>query len=367
MGMSGKRRGRNKRCKRRQDYERLECRRLLATVAIQNGDWHNPSTWNAGVPHSNLRAIVPQNISVDLDGTQHFAEELVIQGELNVPESPGIEKRLSTDWIHVNSGGVFQIGTDSNRYDANNFVIQLTGLDPNQSFNVEGVPNAITDNNGFLMVASGGELQFFGDKKTSFTKLAATAEPNSNQIFVESKIDRNFDGTINHLDPEINWQVGDQIVIASSSQNYEDEEVRLITGINDPGIGVIELVLDSPLNNRHYGQIESYSNDHRTYEIDMRAEVAVLNRSIRIEGTADQDTDNSFGDRARINSGVSEGFGGHTMIMASAGQVTIDNVQFDLMGQTGRLGRYPVHWHLAGDRTGDVREGQVSPTPTTGV
>ena len=45
------------------------------------------------------------------------------------------------------------------------------------------------------------------------------------------------------------------------------------------------------------------------------------------------------------------------MIMASAGQVTIDNVQFDRMGQTSRLGRYPIHWHLGGDRSGDILRG----------
>lgn len=98
-------------------------------------------------------------------------------------------------------------------------------------------------------------------------------------------------------------------------------------------------------------------NPQRTWDIDMRAEVAVLNRLIRIQGDENADTDNLFGDRAKWNNATSDGVGGHVMIMGSAGRVTFDSVQFDKMGQTGRLGRYPVHWHIGGNRSGDVMRG----------
>ena len=330
---------------------------LPTTVSIQGGAWNDAATWSNGIPDSNLRAIVSNGMTVLLDGADHEAGELVIQGTLLVLESPGVDKSLTSKWIHVNSGGIFQAGSAVNRYDANQFVVTLTGDDPNEVFIVEGVANPISNNNGFLMAAGGGRFQFFGEEKLSFTKLAATAEIGTNFIIVEKQIDRNFDGQITGADGTISWKTGDEIVIASSSQDYADEEVRNITSIADPGDGTLVMTLNQPVLRRHYGVIETYQNSDRQYDIDMRAEVAVLNRSIKIQGEAHHDTDNVFGDRVRFNMGTGDGFGGHTMIMASAGQTTIDNVQFDQMGQTGRLGRYPVHWHIGKDRTGDVLRG----------
>ena len=404
--------------------ERLEDRTLLSvTTAVQSGPWDSPSTWTAGVPDDSLRAVIPSAVTVTLTGDDHEAHEIVIQGVLDVAESAGTTKTLTADWIHVNSGGVFQIGTEADRYDANEFVVTLTGDNPNETFVVEGA-GTINDNNAFLMVASGGRLQFFGQQKMTFTKLAQTVEAGANQILVEAAIDRDFDGDLDANDGSMNWEVGDQIVVASSSRDYSDEEVRNVAAIADQGDGTYLLTLNAPLNHRHYGEIEAYgpealanglsgdfNNDNvvnladytvwrdnlgatdesalmgngdglggidagdyaiwkqnfgesvdppepaRTWNVDMRAEVAVLNRNVRIQGLASQDTDNNFGDRARFDAGLSDGFGAHSMIMASAGQITIDSVQFDRMGQTGRLGRYPVHWHIAGDRTGDVIRG----------
>ncbi|QDT68133.1 G8 domain protein [Planctomycetes bacterium MalM25] len=413
------RRSRNSIRRSHLSIETLETRHLLSvTTAVASGDWDSPSTWSAGVPDDTLRAVIPASRTVTLTGDDHLAKEIVVNGGvLAVAESPGVDKTLTSDWIHVNSGGVFQIGSQFNRYDANEFVVTLTGDDPTESFTVEGA-GTITNNNGFLMAAGGGRLQFYGEEKLTFTKLAQTAEAGANQIVVEAFIDRDHNGSADINDRIVDWEVGDQIVIASSSRDYRDEEVRTITAATYQSDQTVLLTLDAPLGERHYGEIETYTRDGvrgdfngdgvvnaidytlwrdhvgadtenkingagdgqngidaadhgvwadhfggaagpdtRTWDVDMRAEVALLNRNVRIEGLASQDTDNAFGDRARFNAGLSDGFGAHTMIMGSAGQITIDSVQFDRMGQTGRLGRYPIHWHLAGDRTGDVLRG----------
>ncbi len=327
------------------------------TTATRSGNWTDATVWSNGLPSNTSRAIIPSGNTVLLDGTDHYAKELVIQGMLLATESPGVDKSLTSDWIHVNSGGVFQIGTAANRYDSNDFVINLVGTDPTETFNIEGVAMPITDNNGFLMAAGGGRLQFFGKQKLTYTRLAATANANSNQIIVANAVDRDFDGDTDAADGSVNWEVGDQIVIASSSEDYDDEEVRTITAIVDLGNGTKRITLNQALNHRHYGEIETYSNATRTWDLDLRAEVALLNRNVKVQGLASQDTDNSFGDRARFNAGTGDGFGGHIMIMETAGQITVDSVQLDRMGQTARVGRYPIHWHLAGDRSGDVIRG----------
>ena len=322
-------------------------------------NWTDSLTWVGGVvPGEGDRAIIPQNTTVLLDGTNHVVRELVIQGNLEAVETAGIDRGVTSNWIHVNSGGVFQIGSASDRYDEAEFEITLTGENTGEVFEIETASGSVTleDNNSFLIAADGGSLQFFGDQRTTYTRLAATADAGANQIRIHNAVDRNYDGTIDADDGFFNWQIGDQIVIASSTQDYQDEDVRFITGIDDQGDGTSILTLDSALSNRHNGNIETYNNDTRSFTIDLRAEVAVLNRNVRVQGLAYHDTDNSFGDRARFSAtpGEGDGFGGHTLIYGSAGRITFDSVQFDGLGQTAREGRYPVQWYKGGDRSGDL-------------
>jgi len=356
--------------------EALETRRLLATITTaQTGDWSEASTWVGGtIPTASDRVIISQGKTVTLDGQNTTAKEIVVHGTLSVEEgavgSP--DKTLTTRWMHINSGGVFQVGSAANRLDNHHFVLTLTGTNPNADFTIETAMGTmqINDNDGFLMTAMGGSLQFYGDEKLSFTKLSKTAWKNSTTITVENVIERNFDGTTSaasdgSLVGSLGWEVGDQIVIASSSYDYADEDVRTITGVSVQGNETV-LALNSPTSHRHYGNIEYYKNGERS--IDLRAEVALLNRSIIVQGT--QDTDSNFGNRARYGttSGRNLGIGGHAMFMPGSGTITIDSVQFDKMGQTGQLGRYPIHWHLGGDRTGDVmRNSSVTNSNNRGV
>ena len=199
-------------------------------------------------------------------------------------------------------------------------------------------------------------------------------------------------------DGAVDWQEGDQIVVASSSYDYKEEDVRVITAILDNGDGTTSLTLDSPLTYRHYGAIETYGQTEnaapgttpasRLYEIDMRAEVALLSRNIKVEGLLSQDTDEAFGDRGNLEtdtrvradglsdaeaavlppSQVKNGVGGHIMIMPGSGQIVVDGVQLDRLGQASQKGRYPIHWHLGGDRTGDVlRNSSVTNSNNRGV
>ncbi|TWU58484.1 G8 domain protein [Rubripirellula tenax] len=392
--------------------ETLESRKLL-TTAVMNGDWFDTQTWDNGViPSAESRAIIGHGVTVQLNGSHHAAKEVVVLGNLVVPEDVSQpEKTLTTRWIHVNSGGQFIVGTENNRYDEGNFTLNLTGTDvyadhvieTNMGGMMPGTMN-VTDNDGFLMTAMGGRVQFYGEDKLSFTKLAASAVANSNEIIVEKVIERNFtegvsDGngfTTSAVDDgEVNWEVGDQIVIASSSYNYTEEDVRTITAIDlNHSDKTAKITLDQPLSHGHYGEIESYSNATengeatRTYQIDIRAEVALLSRNVKIQGLASQDTDVKFGDRAnvitepRVRAGglsdaeaakapptqVANGVGGHIMIMPNSGQIEIDGVQLDRMGQASQKGRYPIHWHLGDSRPNDfLKNSSITNSNNRGV
>lgn len=379
--------------------EALETRALMTAIAIADGGWTDPNTWENGVlPTESMRAIIGHGVTVELDGADHIAQELVIHGDLVVLEdTTDPDKSLTTRWIHVNSGGEFVVGSAGDRYDEGTFTLNLTGTDVYSDHVIEtnmmgtnpGTMN-VSDNDGFLMTAMEGRIQFYGEDKLSFTKLAKTAEDGDSTIIVENIIERNYDkgGMLGNDfvtsaadDGAVNWEIGDQIVIASSSYDYTEEDVRTITAIaeNVDGTRTI-LTLNEPLTNRHYGEIETYGETtaegttaaSQAYEIDMRAEVALLSRNVKIQGVASQDTDGMFGDRANVivedrirSTGLSpheavsptqvaNGVGAHIMIMPDAGQVVVDGVQMEGMGQSSQKGRYPIHWHLGGDRTGDV-------------
>ena len=110
--------------------ETLEKRALMA-AAILDGDWFDPNIWEGGVvPDENERAIISHGITVSLDGEDHVAKELVIHGNLVVPEeADNPYKTLSARWVHINSGGQFIVGSADNRYDEGTFTLELTGTD----------------------------------------------------------------------------------------------------------------------------------------------------------------------------------------------------------------------------------------------
>ena len=352
------------------------------TKTIANGNWNTASTWDNGIPNANKRAIISKDYRINIVGN-HTAKEVVIHGILNVNENGNLNKSLQTRWVHVNSGGVFRIGTENNHFDRGTFTLTLTGTNPNSNQTVpmaNGMNMNIQNNDGFLMAGGGGRIQFFGEDKLPFTKLSQTANIGANTITVANVIDRNHSGSLSlRHDGELNWEVGDQIVIASSATDYTREDVRTITAIQRQGSNS-RLTLDTPLTYMHYGVIETYGNDldpqsinpGKTFSIDMRAEVALLSRNIKIKGTEAQDTDVFFGDRARLtkesNGKAQNGVGGHIMIMPTAGQISVEGVQLDLMGQAGRLGRYPFHWHVARDRSGDyIKNSSITNSNNRGV
>ena len=184
----------------------------------------------------------------------------------------------------------------------------------------------INNNNAFLMAMGEGsriEIHAADAKKDSWSQLNQTANKGAKQIT---------------LAETTGWEVGDKIAIASSSFKMDQAEERTIVGVSADGK---TFTLDRALDNMHYGEIDTYNNGksggaRETWDLDMRAEVALLSRNVTIQGDADSSKD---------------GYGGHTMVMNGAA-MHIDGAELTKMGQAGILGKYPLHWHMLGDATG---------------
>ena len=66
------------------------------------------NTWDNGVPDEETRAIVGHGVTVELDGADHVAEELVVHGDLLVPEESSDPTQVEDGRmkLYVNGGAV---------------------------------------------------------------------------------------------------------------------------------------------------------------------------------------------------------------------------------------------------------------------
>ncbi|WP_218081891.1 G8 domain-containing protein [Anthocerotibacter panamensis] len=259
--------------------------------------WSDPATWGGVLPQSGDEVVIPSNRNILLDISPPPLKSLTIQGGLSFDNR---DITLTSDWIIV-MGGRFQIGTAQVPY-PNRAVVTLTGNDPN--VNIMGMGNK------FLAAMSGGSIEMHGAPKTSWVRLNANALTGTTQLV---------------LNQPVNWQPNDQLVVASTNFNpYEAEVVRIKNFEKD---GTVNLT--TPLAHLHWGTLQTYGQS----TLDERAEVGLLNRNILIQGDA---------------TSPETGFGGHIMAMDGS-QLIAEGVELYRLGQQGRLGRYPWHWHLLGN------------------
>jgi hypothetical protein len=119
-----------------------------------------------------------------------------------------------------------------------------------------------------VLAVRDGSVRLHGlPKQPTWTVLNATANVGDTSITVNGPV---------------NWQVGDRIVIASSSFYATDVDeatitnVTVITDAGAEGSAAVRLDLDVALVYTHLGEVVTVPGDDHV--LDMRAEVAVLNR-----------------------------------------------------------------------------------------
>jgi len=265
---------------------------LQAQEAVKSGNWSEASTWSGGdVPRAEGRVKIGDNVNVVLDVSPPALGGITINGKLAFSDEVDIE--LTTEWILV--FGELAIGTEARPHTAN---ATITLTDNNEGEQLMGMGDR-----GIML--SGGTLNLHGNRSNAWTKLAATAEAGSRSIIVLNASQ---------------WQVGDQIVLASTDYSPRQAETRFITAINGNIIS-----LNEPLAFMHYGEI--------TFGVDERGEVGLLTRNIKIQSSEDS---------------LESYFGGHIMAMITS-KMFVEGVELSRMGQNMELARYPIHWHLVGE------------------
>ena len=268
--------------------------------------WSAGSSWSSQ-PNSNSTITIPSGCTMVLDNSSANTAKLIhVDGTLTAAINGDFQ--LKTKGINVRNGGVLSIGSETVPYTGQGTITLESAA---TSSNLTGMMGY-----KFIGAMSGGTVELHGSPKKSWTQLKYTTYAGRNYIYV---------------DDATGWKAGDEIVIASTDFDMNHAEVRTISSVSGT-----RLYLTQNLSYKHYGSKQTISGNGQSWTLDERAEVGMLSHNLVIQGDA---------------SSSSSKFGGHMMMM-SGSDAHVSNIELYRMGQQKRLGRYPFHWHRAGNVSG---------------
>ncbi len=284
------------------DLDEYRLKNTAATyTAVANGRWDLASTWNLnGVPTAADAVIIPAGRTVRLNGAC-VAKNVTVNGILT--NNTGMQNfTLNTEWVLASGAASrVRIGTAATPYTGQGTITLLGG---NDGQNIFGLGDK------FIGSYNGGTIEIHGANTISWSQLGANAPAGSTTITLKEPV---------------SWPIGAEILITSSTTNWNQAEKRTITAKSGN-----TLTLNAGLTYKHTGVQKNYSSPTRSWTADLRAEVGLLSHNITIQGDASSDA---------------TGFGGHIMVHFG-GKAYISGVELYRMGQKAILGRYPFHWHL---------------------
>jgi hypothetical protein len=210
-----------------------------------------------------------------------------------------------------------------------------------------------------IELQKGGSLHLFGAKgvaplSVNWTALSKPAGPKAYQqagIGITAPVADQGESTL-YLAADVTkggssgWQVGDWIVVATSSFSPFESEFVQIAGLQSSGSGSV-VTLAQPLRHYHFGRADpglpsdaNYNADASTnFGVDERSEVGLISRSITFTAS----TPAPSGDLNDQNSH----WGGEIRILAGYSEASIQGVELEKFGKA-RLGSYPIHFHMTG-------------------
>jgi hypothetical protein len=225
------------------------------------------------------------------------------------------------------------------------------------------------DNNGdvsffgtkVLAVSFGGTLKLFGQKGASY----GTLKPSDSGISwgrlkgsIQPTTGSSFTLTVDlsSKDKKLDWADGDHIVVTTTDYMPDHSEELIVQGTpkdNKDGTFTItyknaDSTVTTGVKWYHNGEqydltqhkgMDRLNLDRKT--IDTRAAVGLLSRSIRIYSGGDT-IDNAFDKEASTYY-----YGAHTIARQGFAAFQMQGVELGQLGQGGRIGHYPVHFHMA--------------------
>lgn len=287
--------------------------------------WSDNNAWDSGQkPVQGEVVTIPSGRRIILDENTPALSGLVINGELEFMER---DLSLTSEYIVIH--GSLQIGTSEQPF-THNATITLTGSNPNQNIMGMGTRG--------IMVMD-GRLDLHGSvPEVVWTRINGHINSGSTTI---------------NLDQEVDWQIGDEIALSPTDYYLAGNNTSLTQRLTIQSVNGSQLIVNEAINAFRWGLLQYATANGLSLEpnnlllppaadndsmqtplvLDERAFVGLLTRNITIEAPAD-------------NLWNSQGFGVHVMVMGSEAEARLEAVQIKRGGQRGRLGRYPIHWHM---------------------
>jgi G8 domain len=243
--------------------------------------WSDTLTWGGEfAPIVEDMVYVPKglNLLVDVDSTPILSAVLV-EGSLIFPShaDPDHQRTFDAHYILVR-GGYLEIGTEANPYTSR---LTITMHSNRESPEIPIFGNKV-------MAMYNGLMEIHGvPREPTWTMLDKTSLPGSNTIT---------------LIREVDWKVGESIVVAPTGYyNYEAEQFT-ITAIDRTNPKKPILTLDTPLLFKHYSGIQTFGTDF----IEMRAEVGLLSRNILYRGNPETSALEEYGAHIMVHADAME-------------------------------------------------------------
>ena len=187
--------------------------------------WSEASTWgNLFPPIDGESVSVPSGLCllVDIPKSPKLRLVSVAGGALIFPSNENPNHKASFDARYINIfGGTMEIGTEKHPY-TSKLTITMHGEKSDPSMPIFGKKS---------IGVSYGVLDIHGVQKTSWTELDATVLPFENQLTVVEEVD---------------WEVGDYLMITSTDYDQDHTEFGTITAISTIEFGKSTITLDKP-------------------------------------------------------------------------------------------------------------------------
>ena len=212
-----------------------------------------------------------------------------------------------------------------------------------------------------LAVSFGGSLQLFGAKGASYDAVTNDDSSSSGTSWARLNMDLAGGGTETTLtlDRAVpTWKMGDQIVL--SSTDYMPGHAELLTLAQDASPTGLTITVTSAVQFPHSGhtyklnQVPGRLNLDPKFQsngVETRAAVGLLRRSIRVVSGGDAvaidfpPPPNPAPPDPTAKPGYY--FGAHTIARQGFKTFHVQGVEFYQLGEGGKIGHYPVHFHMA--------------------
>ena len=288
---------------------------------VATAKWTDPLTWGGTVPAIGSNVTIPANKAILLD-KNISVKNLTILGKLEFADQ-NLELNAASIMLH----GTLRVGSSIKPF-TKKATITLTET------------NTATDNMGMGargILVMGGTLELYGlAPAVPWTKITDHVAAGGKALGLLKAVD---------------WKPGDQIVVAptdfyNDGQFYKTSQTEQLELGSASGTGI---ALKTGLKASRWGKLQYVSDTGVALTpgtltkpatagknipsvLDERAEVGNITRNIVVQSADD-------------TLWKTQGFGAHVMVMGAGSNAQVSGVEFRRVGQAGKFGRYPIHFH----------------------